>query len=56
MIVPFSGSRKKSSQNAYGYCVSQWITINPNANENNVKHIINPELMIFITYPMVVIY
>lgn len=53
MIVPFSGTRKITSQKAYGNCVSQWITINPNANENNVKYIKNPELMIFITYPMV---
>ena len=47
MMVPFSGRRKRSSQDFYGRCVSQFVTIT-----TPVKHVTDPDIMVFVTYPM----
>ena len=47
MMVPFSGRRKRSSQEFYGRCVSQFVTIT-----TPVKYVTDPDIMVFVTYPM----
>lgn len=47
--LPFSGKRKRTSSAFYGECVSQWVTIRP-----LMKIVTNPDLLVFITYPMLV--
>ena len=44
----FLGRRKRSSQEFYGRCVSQFVTIT-----SEVKYVTDPDIMVFITYPMV---
>lgn len=76
MMVPFSGRRKRASEEFYGRCVSQFVTITsqvcfgsfvlrlcwcwclclrvrPTAPLlSQVKHVTDPDLMVFVTYPM----
>lgn len=46
-MVPFSGRRRRSSGDFYGRCVSQFVTIT-----TPVKYVSNPDIMVFVTYPM----
>lgn len=48
-MVPFSGKRQRSSSAFYGKCVSEWVTIRP-----NMKMFSGADVIIFVTYPMVV--
>lgn len=47
MVLPFSERRKKNSQDFYGRCVSYWVTITP-----HVPYVKNPDIVVFVTYPM----
>lgn len=54
ILVPFSGRRKRSSMQFYGHCVSQWVTIAPlgGLGVGTGRHPRDPDLLVFITYPM----
>jgi hypothetical protein len=41
------GRRRRKSGDFYGRCVSQFVTIT-----TPVKYVINPDIMVFVTYPM----
>lgn len=41
------GRRKRSSQQFYGQCVSQFVTIT-----TPIKYVKDPDVIVFITYPM----
>lgn len=43
----YLGRRKRSSGDFYGRCVSQFVTIT-----TPVKYTVNPDIMVFVTYPM----
>ena len=42
-----SGRRKRSSQQFYGQCVSQFVTIT-----TPIKYVKDPDIIVFVTYPM----
>ena len=42
------GRRKRSSDEFYGRCVSQFVTI-----MDPMKHVTDPDIMVFVTHPMV---
>lgn len=48
MLVPFSNRRKRGSMTFYGHCVNQWVTI----TDPLTRYPHDPDLLIFITYPM----
>lgn len=41
------GRRKRSSQQFYGQCVSQFVTIT-----TPIKYVQDPDIIVFVTYPM----
>ena len=47
LMIPFSGRRKRRSNDFYGRCVSQWVTIS-----EQMKFVVDPDIMVFATYPM----
>ena len=46
-IFTLLGRRKRLSEEFYGRCVSQFVTIS-----TPVKYITDPDIMVFVTYPM----
>ena len=46
-IMTMLGKRKRLSQEFYGRCVSQFVTIS-----TPVKYVTDPDIMVFVTYPM----
>jgi hypothetical protein len=49
MLLPFSERRKRNSQDFYGRCVSQWVTIS-----DHMSFVPNIDILVFVTYPMLV--
>ena len=48
LMLPLSGRRKRGSLEFYGHCVDQWVTITDPLR----RVVTDPDLLIFITYPM----
>jgi hypothetical protein len=47
LIYFLLGRRKRSSDEFYGRCVSQFVTIS-----SPVKYVTDPDIIVFVTYPM----